>query len=262
MRYTILTWIGIIGATLTLFSSAAGALNLADWASIIVKNWDRWTHTVWSWTLSWLGIEIPRHWSYLLTFLLFYASTTVGTWLAYRRDARGLKAGTQEPPTWDFRHVWVEDELSQFFLVSILCGYPIGAALLLGLHHHGESVALKPYAPILFLALSTLLAWLFLIFFGREIRRSFCNILVVAILSFVIAFAPSRVLLAQEYIVRAGAAYMLAFSGYFPMLALIPLAVMPARILNRRLLIILVGVVLLLILNEVSKLDKEIFSPT
>ena len=68
----ILSWIGIIGGAITLFSNLEGVLKLADWARFIVVHWHEWTNAFWSWVFGWIGIEIPALVASYLTTLSFF----------------------------------------------------------------------------------------------------------------------------------------------------------------------------------------------
>src|SRR5262245_19976576 len=46
-RYELLTWLGIVGGALTLFTNLRSVLNLADWANVLVQHWREWTHAFW-----------------------------------------------------------------------------------------------------------------------------------------------------------------------------------------------------------------------
>jgi len=46
-KYELLTWFGIIGGALTLFTNLNAVLKLADWARDLAKGWKEWTHAFW-----------------------------------------------------------------------------------------------------------------------------------------------------------------------------------------------------------------------
>ncbi len=96
LRYAALTWFGIIGGAITLFTSLKGLVTLADWARLLVEHWTEWTHAIWSWVASFLKIELPAEWSPVLTFLLFVTSTIFGTSLASKQSSM-LDGGHRNP---------------------------------------------------------------------------------------------------------------------------------------------------------------------
>src|SRR5215475_3509043 len=77
-RYELLTWVGIVGGALTLFTNLGSVLKLADWARVLVQHWKDWTHAFWVWAFGWLGIYLPPELTALLSFLLFWSSLTIG----------------------------------------------------------------------------------------------------------------------------------------------------------------------------------------
>jgi TIR domain len=46
-KYEVLTWIGIVGGALTLFTNLSSVLKLADWARMLVEHWQEWTYAFW-----------------------------------------------------------------------------------------------------------------------------------------------------------------------------------------------------------------------
>src|SRR5262245_17493278 len=78
LRYEVLTWVGIVGGALTLFTNLGAVLKLADWARVLVEHWKEWTRAFWVWTFGWLGIHLPPGWTPVLSFLLFGSLLTVG----------------------------------------------------------------------------------------------------------------------------------------------------------------------------------------
>jgi len=82
VRYEFLTWLGIVGGAVTLFSHLKGVIQLADWANVIVKRWSEWTHAAWVWLFSWIKLEISPELAQFLTFFLFAFSTIAGARIA------------------------------------------------------------------------------------------------------------------------------------------------------------------------------------
>src|SRR5262245_32044601 len=69
LRSQVLVWLGILGGVLTVFSNIGKILTLSDWAHWIVKHWHAWTHSVWLWLFSWIGVHIPYEIAPTLTFV-------------------------------------------------------------------------------------------------------------------------------------------------------------------------------------------------
>src|SRR5215813_10978358 len=70
-RYELLTWVGIVGGALTLFTNLGAVLKLADSTRLLVQNWKEWTHAFWGWAFGWLGIHLAPEWTPLLPVLTF-----------------------------------------------------------------------------------------------------------------------------------------------------------------------------------------------
>jgi hypothetical protein len=77
-KWELLTWWGIIGGALTLFTAVSATLKLADWARVLVDHWREWTHAFWVWAFGWLGIHLPPYWTPVLSFLLFGSLLAIG----------------------------------------------------------------------------------------------------------------------------------------------------------------------------------------
>src|SRR5262249_56381662 len=77
-RYELLTWFGIVGGALTLFTNLGAVLKLADWARVLVEHWKEWTHAFWGWVFGWLGIHLPLFSTLVLSFMLFGLLLAIG----------------------------------------------------------------------------------------------------------------------------------------------------------------------------------------
>src|SRR5262245_27341573 len=77
-KYELLTWVGIVGGALTLFTNLGAVLKLADWARVFVDHWKVWTHAFWAWSFGWLGIHVSPDWTPVLSFLLFGSLLIIG----------------------------------------------------------------------------------------------------------------------------------------------------------------------------------------
>jgi TIR domain-containing protein len=84
-KYELLTWVGIVGGAMTLFTAIALTLVLAPWAQFLVDHWRQWTHAFWVRALGWLGIHVPPEWTPVLSFLLFGSLLTIGQAVRFNR---------------------------------------------------------------------------------------------------------------------------------------------------------------------------------
>jgi hypothetical protein len=87
-RWELLSWWGIIGGALTLFTAISATLKLADWARWLVDHWKEWTHAFWVWAFGWLGIHLPPEWTPVLSFLLFGSLLTIGEAFKFKRTTK------------------------------------------------------------------------------------------------------------------------------------------------------------------------------
>jgi hypothetical protein len=77
-KWELLSWWGIIGGALTLFTALSATIKLADWARWVVEHWKEWTHAFWVWMFGWLGIHVPPGGTPILSFLLFWSLLAIG----------------------------------------------------------------------------------------------------------------------------------------------------------------------------------------
>jgi TIR domain len=83
-KYQILTWIGIVGSAITLFANLDGVLNLADWARELVAHWHEWTQMIWGWVFSLIGLRVPRELVSIISFIAFVGLLITGVNLSAR----------------------------------------------------------------------------------------------------------------------------------------------------------------------------------
>jgi hypothetical protein len=79
LRLQLLTWAGIVGGAITLFTNFRGLISLADWARWIVIHWQEWTHYLWSVGFEWIGVRLPHGLSPMLSLLMFVTLLVIGT---------------------------------------------------------------------------------------------------------------------------------------------------------------------------------------
>jgi hypothetical protein len=94
-RYELLTWVGIVGGALTLFTNLGAVLKLADWARVLVEHWKEWTHAFWVWAFGWLGIHLPSEWTPVLSFLLFGSFLAIGQAVKFKSTLKNQKKEKQ-----------------------------------------------------------------------------------------------------------------------------------------------------------------------
>jgi hypothetical protein len=242
VRYAFLTWFGIIGAAITLFSSLKGFITLADWAAVIVRSWNIWTQAFWAWTLGWLNFSIPEEWGPLLNFGTFVLATLIGTRLALNLsgepDEPSLKTAVRRP-------------IGSAALVA-------GIALIPPIIFFSDEVIDNQFAAPLGGAL-LFAGGIAMFYFSRDRAQTAVFVVLFALVGALLALVPVYTKMAgQDGFELLG----LAITYLYPMLssflvffvtAPAALALLPARRINRKLLLIVAGWCALLVLNEISR---------
>jgi hypothetical protein len=77
LRANILTWFGVLGGAITLFSSLQTVLVLADWVHWAVGLWKTWMHGAWSKVFNWIGVSVRAELYPILTFAVFAIAIAV-----------------------------------------------------------------------------------------------------------------------------------------------------------------------------------------
>jgi hypothetical protein len=200
LRYQVLTWVGIVGGAVTVFANLRGVLDLANWARLLVLNWQKWSLAFWHFSLSWLGITLPKALAPILTFLLFSVVTAVG--------ARRLANSDDLRPSTDFVRriaIWM---VIAFFGCLIFVPLAVGLLIRIGQisdDASGQMILHGASGPIvLFTAFMTTLP---LVVLHRGQRLAISAFLALVVVFFaVIVLAPAEVwmdsftaLIAQYY---------------------------------------------------------------
>jgi hypothetical protein len=90
----LLTWVGIVGGAISLFTNLRGVLTLADWARWIVQHWHDWSQALWVMLFGWIGVHIPVELAPTLSFVLFMSLLLAGTMLRSKAAvSRAMLAG-------------------------------------------------------------------------------------------------------------------------------------------------------------------------
>jgi hypothetical protein len=92
LRLQVLTWVGIIGGSLTLFSNFRNLIGLADWARWIIVHWQAWTHQFWSLVFKWFHVTVSIAAAHSLSFIVFLVLLFTGVALRGERVASWRKA--------------------------------------------------------------------------------------------------------------------------------------------------------------------------
>jgi hypothetical protein len=209
-------------------------LKLADWARVLVQHWKEWTHAFWVWAFGWLGIHVPPEWSPVLSFLLFSLLLTIAQAARFSEWNRPQVSEYEQGRAFQlisWRTLWC------FVSIVLVCGlsflvvnYVLATIVLL----IAPQVVIILFATHrMYASLSIFLLWLF---FG------------------IIAMNP---LVSLDSGPETGFS-AIAMSLVLP---LILLSVAPAKAISRRLVFLALGLLLLIALNELSKLGLDVTAP-
>jgi hypothetical protein len=244
-----LTWVGIVGGALTLFTNLGAVLKLADWARVLVEHWREWTHEFWLWAFGWLGIHVPLQWTPVLSLLLFGSLLTIGQAFQFKRYTKAEPSidnyDEQRCFKLNFRRLCIH------FLVALPAGLiltgVVGITLIYPRGLPTEVAHFMMFLPPLVLILlwsraslhAALSAGLIFMFF-----------MVIAMVQF------NRIDFTYINITPIVVAVVLVWP-----LPLILLSVAPAKAISRRLIFLALGLLLLIALNELSKLGLDLTAP-
>ena len=82
-RYQVLTWLGIAGGALTLFTNIGSFFKLSQWAQWVVSYWMDWLRVVWAWVATVTGISFAPATQLNMTFMIFLLMVAVGSHISY-----------------------------------------------------------------------------------------------------------------------------------------------------------------------------------
>jgi hypothetical protein len=242
-EYQALTWVGIVGTAITVFANLQGVLNLADWASELVNHWHEWNHIIWGWVFNWVGIKLPKVLVPVLSFSLFTTMLIAGVNLAERgvtplHDLIGRTAGLR-----------FSRGVSLYMLVSLaVFGILIGG---------GYSSLLR--IPVV---VTAIIAWIggfptgFLLYVIKE-RRSlvFVNSVLFFVMATCLLWVPLLTVSEDAKDPVAGLTFIFAIAFMFPIFWMAVILFSPVQQLTRRLGFVVIGVLTLVVLNEISQLN-------
>jgi hypothetical protein len=252
-RYELLTWVGIVGGALTLFGNLDAALKLADWARVLVQDWREWTHAFWLWAFGWLGIHLPPELTPLLSFLLFGSLLTIGQAVKFKNTIHNRLVDKYQGKS--FQLISLQPMLAvfgmfaaTFSLISIYRYFIINPPAYLG-YITSVGVYIIPVGMI--------------VLFARHRFHAAISAGLMLTFFLIIAIAPLHDLLhdLDHPSDVMGGWGLVALGVSVWILPLILLSVAPAKAISRRLIFLAIGLLLLIVLNELSKLGLDVTAP-
>ena len=247
-KYELLTWVGIVGGALTLFTNLSGVLKLADWAHVLVDHWKQWTHASWVWAFGWLGIHLPPEWTPVLSILLFGSLLTISQAVQFSRTTKTQSIAFK----FDSRSeiFWVALGAIGYFI--ILKEWSPFAHLITRLP---SSIAAKVLPYMEYGLAPLIIALWFLVRRADHNLHAAVAIWLMAIFWIIITLNNLIAMLVSKGFVYFTAVAMII------VLPVILLSVAPAKAVSRRLIFLALGLVLLIALNELSKLGLDLAAP-
>ena len=255
IRLQLLTWAGIIGGSVTIFSNLRGFLNLADWARWIVAHWHEWTQAFWTAAFSWIGIHIHRSFVPLLSFTAFLVMVVTGTIL---RTANPLYRSSKVPRP---KARW----LTVAGRSGIYVGWTLGFLFVQGaatraLQTFGLSSLAMGLIALFVLATWLLVPFAVVIWASKERLQCFALVTLLTVFWFALAFIP---LWLMAWAATPGSdVNMVTFVALFafPLVTIGVIAIdllAPVKSINQRLLFLAIGTLSLVALNMVSVLGLQ-----
>jgi hypothetical protein len=250
LRYQALTWIGIVGGTITLYSHFKDVLDLADWSRWLVVNWSWVTTEFWNYFARWIGVRLSPYWASLLTFVLFTFSIVGGV--------RMRSASDESPPLESAQQIGIRRRLRWLptFIVVAMC------VVLVALQFDSDTSTLSTPEWVFSHALVVVTFLLFGSFLRALLRvglytsknafRVFQLLLALFVypifcIQFMQALATDRPSSSVDMLARL---FGLLIAGLVPGIAMATLA--PISALNKRLSFLALGVFILIALNQIS----------
>ncbi len=273
-KYEVLTWVGIVGGALTLFTNLGAVLKLADWARILVEHWREWTHAFWVWVFGWLGIHLPPQWAPVLSFLLFGSLLTIGQAFQFNRMIKNQSID-EKRKSYDS----VENPLVRLTRGSSQLSWGLGRRVLMILGFMLLPISLA----LLSIASNNLLTRLALRILPSSIletgmpyleRYGFVPLIILfmlisiryelhAVLATCLMIIFWMIITTSQFIAIPSSNGFVSLTAV-AMIAILPqilLSFAPARAISRRFIFMALGLILLIALNELSKLGLDLTAP-
>ncbi|MFN0219783.1 MAG: hypothetical protein ACKVP4_13325 [Hyphomicrobium sp.] len=259
VRYALLTWFGIVGGAITLFTNLSVVIDLADWLKAFADAWKAWSHAIWRWLFAWLGIDFPEAWAPVASFAVFLTSMMAGAYLAQRRAAaQEFGSPNGEASLSSARPLFLAG-LAIASIASFAAAMFGSGALVayIGPNFSPGGEILMAAAMIAGAALPAVLASrqkLSVALFAALYAPMFFTIVILPFVDLDMSAWSSGTSVAPRILSQDSIPMMVSLVLWItaPVLAL---ALLPARVLNRKLLLLLTGVVVLAMLNWATQTD-------
>jgi hypothetical protein len=228
----------------------SGVLKLADWARLLVEHWKEWTHAFWVWAFGWLGIHLEPKRVPVLTFLSFGSLLTIGQAFQFQRGIRD-QANVDQYQQKSFRlNLWR----------SLVCVVLMMAASLFIWRVIAEDYLPEKIAEMAFFV-ALIAPLVIIVLLSKERLHAALSVVLTVLFFIVIAMEQFRSMVASADDISSISRAVVIAVYLTWVLPLILLSVAPAKAVSRRLIFLALGLLLLLALNELSKLGLDVTAP-
>lgn len=259
VRYALLTWFGIVGGAITLFTNLSAVIDLVDWMKALADAWKALSHAIWRWMFGWLGIDFPEAWAPVASFAVFLTSMIAGTYLAQRRAGPQTVGSADGEPSLSSAKPSFVAGLALASIASFAAALFGSGALVayVGPNFTPWGELLMAVAMIAGAGLPAVLASrhkLSVALFIALYAPIFLSIVVFPFVELDMSAWSSGTSTAPRILSQDSIPMMVSLALWItaPVLAL---ALLPARVLNRKLLLLLTGVVVLTALNWATQTE-------
>ena len=245
-KYQALTWIGIIGSAITVYAGLSAVSDLGYWARQLVDQWHVLTQIFWGWLFGWIGLKVPKELVPALSFTLFAAMLVVGVNLSARAGNRSSTLQIERP--------------TRKFGVGVLLfivTYVVGLFAMIRIYPVGT----RPVTALVlqFFVLPLTFPMGYLLYVGKERLWILIDSLLVMFMAACLLIVPLNEFVqagaGTPYSVTETLAVGLSCTLLFPILWMAVIIFSPLGQLTRRLVFVVLGVLILVVLGEFSKLN-------
>jgi hypothetical protein len=93
----VVSWLGMSGGVMTLFSHLESVLKLANWAHLLATTWGKWVNEFWNWVFGWIAFDLTSGARFQVTMAIFIILLVVGCQLS---RMAGKESAEDRPIGW------------------------------------------------------------------------------------------------------------------------------------------------------------------
>lgn len=254
-RFELISWLGILGGAITLFTNMGSLLKLSDWARWVVVHWVEWVQTFWSWVFSIFSIEIPLIFQLEITFTIFLLITSISSNISNTFKETGIP----KIRSYGRQFIGLNIFISMIIIIVI---YPINKYMqyLIELPNINDSIKLLiSLFSLIFIILEIFLI-IFFIIYKWPTKHAINTSIALTVLWFTYFISAG---LTTPSIVDDGEGfdYVIISASITIVISIIMLFFAVPKLIPKRFWSILIFLVIIICANEISKLDINILSP-